>query len=1201
MRFLDVEDLLRIIEVEDIAPVRDLGLLDSATARPRPPPSVSTPTRHCRKGPPLVPDLGEGRPRWRTHYVPALFPVPAGTGTLPHVRWGLCVAWLAGAGAALAAAATVAHALVSPAPEAGVAEAVVLGAPVLASAVAGLVIATRAPGNRVGGLLLVSACALALFAAALHVARPGAGDRSGRPAHLVGRPVGAQRVADVLRRADRAGVPVPRRAAGLAAVASGRGAVALAFGGFLALALFDPRPFYPPFDAVPKPLPVADVATVLTVGEFVLLAPLLVAIAAVVARYRRSSGLARAQLRWFAFAAILVPATFVTCMVEYLSTGAVGGATYLATSVTQVAVVAAVTVAVLRYRLFEIDTLISRTAGYAVLTGLLAAVYVAIALVGGVAVGTGSRWTTAAATLAVALAFRPLRARVQRVVDRRFDRDRFDGLRRAERFLGDVRAGRAEPEQVGRVLAEAVGDDRLELYFWLPDGALFDGPVFADAGGTEHRELPADGRERTPVRSGAQQLAVVLHAPSDRPALLREVLETLGLAVEIARLRVEVRRQLARVRDSRARIVAATHAERRRIERNLHDGAQQRLVSVGLTLRHVQHRLRPTGGAERRAARRRGGRGGRRDRRAARAGPRARPRRARPRPGHRARRPRGPGALPVHVDAAVERLPGDVEAAAYFLASEAVTNVVKHANATAVSLSAGRENGCLRIVVADDGVGGAGLRPGSGLAGLADRVDALGGRLDIDSAPGAGTRVTRGAAVRVIIAEDQVLLREGLARLFADAGHDVVGTAGDGAGLLAMAAALRPDLAVVDVRMPPTYTDEGIRAAAALRAEHPSVGVLVLSQHVETGGVVGLASAGGFGYLLKDRVLDVAEFLATAERVARGGSALDPQVVATLLAPGGGDALAALSEREREVLALVAEGLTNAGIARRSCSPAAPSRRTCATSSPSSTSPTATPATAACTPCSPTCGPRALSGGTEHPCVPRPHRSRAHPDVAGRGASYRSRCRQRFPERTARSSMFTPAQINSPARIAGIVCLVGGLVGAVLDVFWLVTGPAEVSLARNLGYVVFQVALLVGLAGLAMLGAVGSAWWGRVGLGVAILSYVVLIGGELIEPFDPATAMVIFDNVALPFGIGMVLAGVAVLRADRWSGWRRFVPLALGAYMFVVFLPVVIATGSDAGFFAAVTGSDLLFAALGLAVVREASVAAGTRDPARVA
>ncbi|MGQ0574101.1 MAG: hypothetical protein ACT4RN_07830 [Pseudonocardia sp.] len=197
--------------------------------------------------------------------------------------------------------------------------------------------------------------------------------------------------------------------------------------------------------------------------------------------------------------------------------------------------------------------------------------------------------------------------------------------------------------------------------------------------------------------------------------------------------------------------------------------------------------------------------------------------------------------------------------------------------------------------------------------------------------------------------------------------------------------------------------------------------------------------------------------------------------------------------------------------------------------------------------------------------------------------------------------MFTSqAQRNGAARTAGIVCLVGGLLGAVVDVYSLVAGAGEVSLARNLVYVLFQVTVIVGLAGVIMLGATGSAWWGRAGIGLAILSYVVLIGGELVEPFDPATATVIFDNVALLFGLGMVLAGGAVLRARRWSGWRRYVPLVLGAYTFVVFLPLAIVAG-EAGFWVAVTGLSLLFAALGLAVVREASVAAGSRDQARVA
>jgi len=171
--------------------------------------------------------------------------------------------------------------------------------------------------------------------------------------------------------------------------------------------------------------------------------------------------------------------------------------------------------------------------------------------------------------------------------------------------------------------------------------------------------------------------------------------------------------------------------------------------------------------------------------------------------------------------------------------------------------------------------------------------------------------------VRVLICEDQVLLREGLARLFADGGHEVVATYGDAEHLPARIAGHRPDLVVLDIRMPPTFTDEGARAAAAIKEHDPALGVLLLSQHIETSHVVALVRLGGFGYMLKDRVLDVAEFLAAAERVARGGSALDPEVVGRLIAPGGDDALADLSEREAEILSLMAEGLTNTGIAKR--------------------------------------------------------------------------------------------------------------------------------------------------------------------------------------------------------------------------------------------------------------------------------------------
>ncbi len=172
--------------------------------------------------------------------------------------------------------------------------------------------------------------------------------------------------------------------------------------------------------------------------------------------------------------------------------------------------------------------------------------------------------------------------------------------------------------------------------------------------------------------------------------------------------------------------------------------------------------------------------------------------------------------------------------------------------------------------------------------------------------------------MRIVIGEDSALFREGLARLLEDAGHEVVGRAADAITLVEAVERERPDLAIIDVRMPPDSTDDGARAARELRSRDPHLAIVLLSQHVETRHSVELVASGRFGYLLKDRVFEVDDFMDSLRRVAAGGSALDPEVVATLLGPSrNDDPLALLTPREREVLSLMAEGRNNAGIARR--------------------------------------------------------------------------------------------------------------------------------------------------------------------------------------------------------------------------------------------------------------------------------------------
>jgi len=172
--------------------------------------------------------------------------------------------------------------------------------------------------------------------------------------------------------------------------------------------------------------------------------------------------------------------------------------------------------------------------------------------------------------------------------------------------------------------------------------------------------------------------------------------------------------------------------------------------------------------------------------------------------------------------------------------------------------------------------------------------------------------------MRVAIAEDSVLLREGLGRLLADAGLEVVARCPDAESLLSHVRGRPPDVAIVDIRLPPTFSDEGLRAALHIRENHPAVGVLVLSQYVEVGLAMKLLadSAEGVGYLLKDRIGDVQEFIGAVQRVAAGGSALDPTIVSTLLQRRRrDDPLAVLTPRERQVLELMATGSSNQGIA----------------------------------------------------------------------------------------------------------------------------------------------------------------------------------------------------------------------------------------------------------------------------------------------
>ena len=492
---------------------------------------------------------------------------------------------------------------------------------------------------------------------------------------------------------------------------------------------FATMPFTPPMDDLPRPYggyPVA-IEVLSTVAFVVMIVLILACGASLVVRHRRASGVERAQVRWLALAGVLLAAYPLIALAEFVVTGRVGWVATAAAGLALVALPVAVTVAMLRHRLYDVDRVLADTVSYTVVAAALVAAYAVAAQALGLLLGRDSPAAAAGATALCAVLLAPLRTRLRRTVDRRLFPPRRAALQAVEELQQRIHREGTQPEELEQVLRVALRDDELRVGMLVPGEA-----GFVDVHGSP---VPETGL--TPVTLGGGQIGALTASAETPSAVLRETAAAAAGLVEVIRLRAELARALREVEESRLRLVQVGDSERRRLERDLHDGAQQRLVALGMALRLAQrhlpdvdveavmdqsvaelstavaelrqiaHGLRPTSLDD----------------------------------GLHAALAALTSKLPVPValDVQPAEIAEQLATTAYFVAAEAITNAAKYAQATSIQVQVTHSGAEVAIRVQDDGIGGAQPRTGSGLSGLADRVAALGGSLVLSSPVGAGT------------------------------------------------------------------------------------------------------------------------------------------------------------------------------------------------------------------------------------------------------------------------------------------------------------------------------------------------------------------------------------------------------------------------------------------------------------------------------